>query len=156
VGNLPLTIAERQKAAAVRILEGHGLGVHGRTLSVEAFGKGTFVFIKAEIADSVFAGFSSLGELGKRAEQVGEEAAASFQSYASSGASLDPHLADQIIPYLAYARGVSIFSTSQVTGHLFANLWIVEKFTGIEYAVQGEEGSPGLVSLTGKGLSFSA
>jgi RNA 3'-terminal phosphate cyclase (ATP) len=131
--------------------------MHAETheISVPAYGKGTFVFLRAEYEHAV-AGFSSLGALGKRAEQVGEEAAADFLEYASSGAGIDPHLADQLVLFLAAVRGESLFTTSLLTDHLLTNLRVIELFTGMKYSVQGTQGRPGKVSISGKGLNFSA
>ena len=151
VGNLPLSIAERQCAAAVSFLEEYRLHADCRSLSVEAFGKGTFLFLRAD-AEFAAAGFSTLGELGKKAEQVGTDTAREFLAYAESGRGIDPHLADQLIPFLAFAGGESEFETSRITDHLLTNLHITEQFTGIKYSVEGAAGMPGKIRISGKGL----
>jgi RNA 3'-terminal phosphate cyclase (ATP) len=147
VVNLPLSIAERQKNAAIETLSGHGLHAEIDLLSAEAFGRGTFVFLKAETAGCI-AGFSSLGERGKKAETVGREAAEELVAYSYTDACLDLHLADQIVLYLAFADGPSSFTTSRVTGHLMTNLWAIEKFTGLNYSIEGEKGKPGKVFIS--------
>jgi RNA 3'-terminal phosphate cyclase (ATP) len=146
VGNLPVSIAERQRKAAVSLLLQHGLGAEIDLLEVPAFGKGTFLFLLFE-SENCVAGFSALGELGKKAETVGEEAARELIDYYRTSACLDPHLADQIVPYLAAAQERSSFTTSRISGHLLTNLWITEKFAGVKYAVEGERGKPGKVSV---------
>jgi RNA 3'-terminal phosphate cyclase (ATP) len=148
VGNLPLSIAERQKDAALKILASRGLDAEIETLSVSTPGQGTFIFLEAA-TDNCLAGFSSLGERGKKAELVGEEAAKLFLDYYSTSACLDHHLSDQIVLYLAVARGESSFTTSEISGHLLTNLWVVEKFLGIHYRVEGEIGKPGRVTIKG-------
>jgi RNA 3'-terminal phosphate cyclase (ATP) len=150
VVHLPLSIAERQKNAAIETLSGHALRAEIDLLSADSFGPGTFVFLKAEAA-GCSAGFSSLGERGKRAEAVGREAAEELIGYYYTGACLDHHLADQIVLYLAFADGPSSFTTSRVTGHLITNLWATEKFTGLQYSIEGEKGKPGNVDLTPSG-----
>jgi RNA 3'-terminal phosphate cyclase (ATP) len=147
VVNLPLSIAERQKNAAIEMLSSNGLHAEIDLLSAEAFGRGTFVFLKAETAECI-AGFSSLGERGKKAETVGSEAAEELIGYYYADACLDPHLADQIVPYLPFADGPSSFTTSRLTGHLMTNLWAIEKFTGLSYSIEGEEGKPGKVVIS--------
>jgi RNA 3'-terminal phosphate cyclase (ATP) len=151
VGNLPLGIAERQCAAAIGLLKKHHIRAACRLISVGLYGKGTFVFLRAD-AEPAVAGFSSLGALGKKAEQVGEEAAREFLAYAASGAGMEPHLADQLILFLAFSGGESEFTTSRITAHLLTNLRITEQFTGIAYSVQGTTGMPGKVRISGKGL----
>jgi RNA 3'-terminal phosphate cyclase (ATP) len=147
VGNLPLSIAVRQKDSALKILASHGLKADIEYLAVPAFGNGTFIFLKAE-TENCISGFSSLGERGKRAELVGEEVALSFLDYYSTNFCLDPHLADQIVLYLSFAQGESSFTTSQITGHLITNLWVIQKFLGTNYRIEGEVGRPGRVMIS--------
>ena len=151
VGNLPLSIAERQKNAALAILASHGINAEVETISVSTPGQGTFIFLKAE-TENCLAGFASLGERSKKAELVGEEAAKEFLDYYSASACLDRHLADQIVVYLAISKGESSFTTTEISGHLLTNLWVIGKFLGIRYTIEGEMGRPGKVTIEGKPL----
>ena len=146
VGNLPLSIAERQKDAALKVLASEGLKAEIEPLSVSTPGQGTFIFLRAE-TDNCLAGFSSLGERGKRAELVGEEAAKNYLNYYSTSACLDHHMADQIVLYLSIAKGESSFTTSEVSNHLLTNLWVIEKLSGARYEVEGEMGKPGKITI---------
>ncbi len=74
----------------------------------------------------VILGSDSLGERGKRAELVGEEAAAGLVAEVSSGACVDHCLADQLIPLMAIAGGV--IRTSEITSHCMASIFVVEQF----------------------------
>jgi len=148
VGNLPLSIAERQKEAALTILVSQGIDAEIETISVPTPGQGTFIFLKVE-TDNCIAGFSSLGERGKKAELVGGEGAKHFLDYYSTFACLDHHMADQIVLYLAIAKGESSFTTSMITNHLLTNLWAIEKFLGTKYVVEGELGKPGRIKIMG-------
>jgi RNA 3'-terminal phosphate cyclase (ATP) len=146
VSSLPMSIADRQRKAALRLLEQNKIAAEIETLQVTSYSPGTFVYLQS-MAGGCIAGFSSLGERGKKAETVGEEAAGEFLSYYDSSACLDHHLADQIVPYLAALKGESSFSTSRITDHLLTNLWVIEKFLGIKYSVEGEKGNPGRVAI---------
>jgi RNA 3'-terminal phosphate cyclase (ATP) len=146
VGNLPVSIAERQRKAAVSLLLQHGLAAEIDLLEVPAFSKGTFLFLLYE-SENCVAGFSSLGELGKKAETVGEEAAMEFIHHYRTSSCLDPHMADQVVPYLAASGERSSFTTSRISGHLLTNIWITEKFSGVKYVVEGDRGKPGKVSV---------
>ncbi len=146
VSDLPLSIADRQKNAALEVIGRSGLTAEIETFKVTSYSPGTFLFLKAWTKDCL-AGFSSLGERGKKAETVGEEAAEEFLHYYRTATSLDRHLADQIVLYLARAGNESSFTTSSVTEHLLTNLWIIEKFLGTRYSIQGEKGSQGKVII---------
>jgi len=146
VGNLPLSIAERQKDAALKVLASQGFKAEIEPFSVSTPGQGTFIFLGAE-TENCLAGFSSLGERGKRAELVGEEAAKNYLNYYSTSACLDHHMADQIVLYLSIAKGESSFTTSEVSNHLITNLWVIEKLSGARYKVEGEMGKPGKITI---------
>lgn len=153
-GNLPLSIAERQRNAALEKISFLLPDIHCptgiRTAVVQTPGTGTFIFIKTESEHSI-AGFTSLGERGKRAETVGEEGAMELIEYCRSNAALDPHLSDQIVMYLSLCREESTFTTSRITDHLMTNLWVVGLFCRYDWSVEGEKGRPGKVTVRAVG-----
>lgn len=148
VSNLPEHVAERQKEQA--------LGRIRRDLKVDAEitiqqdvpsnGPGSFLFLLAEY-EKVFAGFSSLGSRGKPAEKVADEALDSLKDFMESDGCIDPHLADQLIPFMAMAKGISSFSTTRVTEHLLTNLWVISHFLEVKVQRRGETGKPGRVEF---------
>jgi len=146
VGNLPLSIALRQKASALEVLKSHGLQAEIEVLSPPCIGQGTFLFLLGEFENS-HAGFSSLGERGKRAEDVGKEAAAGFIRFYSGNGSIDGHLTDQIVPYLALTNKTSSFTTQEITGHLLTNIWVIRRFIDVEIEVKGKEKEIGKVTV---------
>lgn len=152
VANLPLSIAERERAAALATLAARlpGLDCPVEIEAGEAkrSGPGTFIFLKTETAHAL-AGFTALGERGRRAEAVGEEVAGECADYCQSGAALDPHLPDQLVPYLALAEGESVFTTSRITGHLLTNLWVTSLFRPFQWSLEGERGGPGRLLVQG-------
>ena len=73
-------------------------------------------------------GVDGLGRRGKRAEAVGEEAADAFLTEFDSGACLDVHAGDQILPFLSFAGGRSEFTVSRVHKHTTTNIWVIGHF----------------------------
>jgi RNA 3'-terminal phosphate cyclase (ATP) len=150
VGRLPRSIAERQRKAAMeKIRSGIGeseVGVRIDLLEAPTPGQGTFLFLHAASENAV-AGFTSLGAIGKRAEAVGEEAAAEFLRYHSTGSALDSHLPDQIVIYLSLCAEMSVFTTSRISQHLLTNLWVTGLFHAFTYGIEGEIGKPGKVTI---------
>ena len=153
VGNLPLSIAERQKDAFVnkinREIKNNKACLIIELVEVPSIGHGTFVYLEARSEDSV-AGFTALGARGKKAEVVGEEAAEEFVKYYTTGAALDYHIADQIVLYLSLCSEESRFTTSSITNHLLTNLWVINLFHGIQYSIEGEVGEKGMVKIKSK------
>jgi RNA 3'-terminal phosphate cyclase (ATP) len=144
VSNLPLSIAERQRREGLNHLKGFSQDMDIDFLSAPSPGKGTFFFIAAEY-ENIKAGFSSLGAIGKSAEEVAREACRDFLQYHGLQGAVEPHLADQLIPYVALAEGPSSFTTTKVTRHLLTNIWTVKQFMDMDIHVEGKEGEEGRV-----------
>ncbi len=138
---LPEHVARRQAARVVA-----RLGEAAPVAIVPAGGQdpGSLVFLWGPRA-----GFSSLGARGKPAEQVADEAVDAYLAFRKSGAALDRHLADQILIYLALAKGPSSFTTEAVTSHLITNVWVIEQFFGPTFEVRGNPGEPGEIFCKG-------
>jgi RNA 3'-terminal phosphate cyclase (ATP) len=67
---------------------------------------------------------------------------------AASPAAVDPHSADQLLLPLAFADGPSVFTVTEVTSHLLTNIAVIRHFLDRQIAGQGEEGKPGMVTIT--------
>lgn len=148
VSNLPDHIAGRQAKTASDFLKKMGLSPVVTTKRVLSSREGTYLFLLAEYG-KVVAGFSSLGQRGKPAEKVALDACQEFKEYCDSQSALEPRLADQIIPYLALARGESRFTVSRVTKHLLTNAWVVRQFLPAKIEIRGEVGRRGEIRVKG-------
>ena len=82
-------------------------------------------------------GADSLGERGKRAEEVGEEAASRLIKQIESKAPVDKFLADQILPFMALA-GNSKIKVSEITNHCRTNIYTIEQFFGKTFEIDEE------------------
>ena len=69
---------------------------------------------------------SALGEKNKKAEDVGKECAIDLQREMKSNATVDRHMADQLIPFLGLFSGSIV--ASEITNHTKTNIWVTEKF----------------------------
>ena len=141
--NLPKHIRTRQEGAALQTLRANGVNARVDLLDAPSKGQGTVVFLWAEFENAI-AGFTSLGERGKPAEQVAEEAANDLLAYLHSDAALDRYLADQLLLPMALAGGPSRFTTQAVTRHLLTNAWVANQFLPGRVRVEGVEGQPGV------------
>lgn len=81
-------------------------------------------------------GSDALGKRGVRAEQVGQEAARNLKAEIDSGASLDVHAADMMLPYLALASRSSRFAVRELTGHINSVQWLVRQFVDVDFGVE--------------------
>ena len=87
--------------------------------------------------ENTIIGVDNLGKLGKKAEDVGKEAALELLKEQKSNACLDKHLADQILPYLSLANGKSQVMVSEITDHCKTNIWVIEKFLDGKFGIVG-------------------
>ena len=92
--------------------------------------------------EEMILGASSIGEIGKRAESVGEDAAIELIEGYKTSACVDKYLCDQLIPFLAICGGS--IKTSEITKHTETNIWVVEKFMGVVFCVNTENKIVGL------------
>jgi RNA 3'-terminal phosphate cyclase len=136
-------------ALAESLLERFKLDTAARAHTLSK-GQGTVVFLWADFENAA-AGFTSLGERGKPAERVAEEAASELVEFLHGSAALDRHLADQLVLPMALAAGPSQFTTERVTQHLLTNAWVVNQFFPGRVRVEGVEGTPGALCTVGGG-----
>jgi len=141
---LPDHVAERQLKAAQQALQEAGLSAAGALRRPSAHGQGSFCFLRA-VFEHGWAGASALGARGKPAEQVGQEAARELLGFLATAASIDRHLGDQIVPYLALAKGRSAVAVEGITQHLCTNIWVARRLLRPDLAVLGEKDQPGLI-----------
>ena len=149
ISNLPRHVAERQKEQALKRIQ-RELQIDGEITILDnapSNGTGSFVFLLAEYERGL-AGFSSLGVRGKPAEKVADEAVDSLKDYVESDGCIDPHLADQLVPFMALAKGNSSFTTTRMTEHLLTNLWVTEHFLKVKVReMGGKRKRPGRVEF---------
>ncbi len=143
---LPAHVVERQAKAAERILNERVYDTEIKT-EIENDGKRT-----TGSGITLWRGYksgSALGERGKRAELVGEEAARNVIKELGSVSTVEVHLADQLIPYIALADGKSEMKVREVTKHLETNMYVTKKFLDVGFGVEKEE-KEGEVFVIGK------
>ena len=140
---LPEHVSRRQ---AQRLKERLGEDLAVETIEASGLDPGSLVFLWGPRA-----GFSALGARGKPAEKVADEVADEYLNFRKRQAAVDRHLTDQMVLYLALARGPSTMITEEVTSHLLTNLWVIEQFLGPFFQVKGGLGEPGVISCGGGG-----
>jgi RNA 3'-terminal phosphate cyclase (ATP) len=92
-----------------------------------------------EFAGGARAGFTAFGRKGLPAERVAEAACQDLlEFYQGHDASVDEHLADQLIVPLSLAAAESRFTTVQISRHLRTNMWVVEQFELARFQVVGQ------------------
>ena len=125
VANLDEDIARRQKHQALRRLEPRCRDSKIEIVHLPSPGKGTMLMVQAEFEHSggqrASGYYFGLGAIGKRAEQVADEAVDALENFIAGDGTLDEYLADQLLLPLAFADGPSAYRTARLTLHLLTN-----------------------------------
>ncbi|HEX6319148.1 MAG TPA: RNA 3'-terminal phosphate cyclase [Burkholderiales bacterium] len=139
VARLPRSIAERMRASALAALPQAGIEV----TTEQSAGPGGGITLWAE-SDAGLLGASRVAERGVPAEALGGAAGHELAADLASGATLDVHLADQSLVYLALARGDSSFVARELSSHTRTAIWLLAQFLPVRVTAQP---AGGLVKL---------
>ncbi|MHB1908929.1 MAG: RNA 3'-terminal phosphate cyclase [Nitrososphaerales archaeon] len=147
---LPLHILERERTTIEGVLAQRGIiDIEIETdASSESLSPGNSILIYRQ-SKTEFVGSSAIGEKGKSAELVGQEAANLFLAETKLESNVDSHLADMIVTLSSCIKGKSSFITSRLTNHLKTNLQVASAMTGSTF--QLKENDKGLhVEIAGR------
>ena len=145
VSNLPKHILVRQQEQSLKQLKPLAkCPIKVALVEGESIGQGTLVFLNT-VFENVRGGFCALGERGKPAERVADDACRELRAFLNSSAAIEPHLADQLILPMALAEGESRITTARITRHLTTNIWLVQQLLPVRFDVEGTEGKPGTI-----------
>ena len=139
---LPVHVAKRQISSALIALEKKDIRCSNYTASIEtSISPGSSILVYSAADFGLYVGGDSIGELGKRAESVGTEAAMRFLDSTLAQATVDPFLGDMLVLPLALSKGRSRYRVARVTQHLLTNLRIVSEIVRCKYSIEQQEGS---------------
>lgn len=130
-------VAERQAKAATEYLlqKSYRSNIQIINDASNPVQKGSSIALWAQTDTEVIVGADSIGELKKMAEAVGVEAAERLNAELEANATVDLHLADMLIPYVALAKSSSVYLTRSLTDHIESNIWLAEKMLDIHFNV---------------------
>jgi RNA 3'-terminal phosphate cyclase (ATP) len=137
-------VADRQAYEAARKLKNSHTSVPiDKTVSYEETDSpGSSLLVKAVYENSIV-GFDALGEKGKKAEKVAQEATQEFKSFHSSEAAVDEYMADQLLVFMAVIGGE--IRVPGVNSHVQTSLEVLRMF-GSETVISDE--TDPLIELT--------
>ncbi len=134
-------VAERQAKAAQDYLSKNGFNAVVQIVNDKSnpYQKGSSIVLWAETNANVIIGSDAIGELRKMSEAVGEEAAQELVKELSFKPTVDIHLADMLIPYMALAKGKSAFLATAISEHIESNIWLMEKMLKVQFTIKKED-----------------
>ncbi|MCW4034384.1 MAG: RNA 3'-terminal phosphate cyclase [Candidatus Bathyarchaeota archaeon] len=125
-------VAQRQANEAKRVLNSNGYDADIQLVNDKSnlHQKGSSIALWANTTSGSVLGADAIGELRKTSEAVGNQAAENLVKELKAEPTVDVHLADMLVPYVALADGGSSFVVREVTDHIETNVWLVEQILG--------------------------
>lgn len=148
--SLPKEVAERQARSAKKRLSelnvdvAENLNVMEKSVSI-----GSSLVLLAKFSSGRILSSTALGKKGLAAEEIGKTAAQQLLKQIQTGKAVDAHLADQLIPFLALAKGKSTLGVSEIDGHLLENIKVCEQLLPVHFEVSGKLGESGEIFVDG-------
>lgn len=146
-GTIPVKVAHKMADAAEQVLRQklpRNVEIYidrVKEHAERAVGNGTGIVLWAETSSGCVLGGSALGKKGRDAESDGETAAKEILDSVERHACLDKYAQDQVIIFMALARGKSRIRTGPLTDHSKTAMWVVKLMTKVEFNIIEEEGS---------------
>lgn len=125
-------VADRQIRGFRRIIRKEK-GVEIKPVYVKAACPGSVFVLWAQTSTGCILAGDCVGEIRKPSEVIGEEAAFKLKEEMEYKSTVGNHLADQLIPFMALAKGRSEIVAPDLTEHIKTNIWLCEKFLGSKF-----------------------
>ncbi|XP_032426939.1 RNA 3'-terminal phosphate cyclase-like [Xiphophorus hellerii] len=142
-GVLPFKLAKDMSAAAVRTIRKEIKELYINIQAVQekekAYGNGNGIIIIAESSTGCLFAGSALGKKGVYADKVGIEAAEMLLRNLRHNGCVDEFLQDQLIIFMALAKGTSRIRTGAVTLHTQTAIHIAEQLTQAKFTITKSE-----------------
>ncbi len=131
-------VSERMASRCRELLEKRGLEAEFEVLrDSDAHQRGAALMLLAETDRGCLIGADRAGKPGRRSEIIAEFVVRSLLEDLDTGATVDRHLADQLILFAALADGLSTYRIPVLTDHIRSNLWLVEKILDARNRLEG-------------------
>ena len=130
-------VAERQAEEAKEYLikRGYNNKIHIVNDQSNSFQKGSSLVLWTKTTTGAVLGGDAIGEVRKSSEAVGKEAVENLLKETKTKATVDVHLADMLVPYIALAKGSSTYLTREITDHVDTNIWLTEKILDTKFHI---------------------
>jgi RNA 3'-terminal phosphate cyclase (ATP) len=122
-------VSQRMAQECQKVLARNGLQANIETLwDEDAVQAGASLAVWAETDSGCLLGSDQAGQRGRSSEDIGRYVARNLLEDLNSGATVDRHLADQLILYATLAGGTTEYIIPGRTEHVEANIWLAGKF----------------------------
>ena len=139
-------VAARMAAGAQTVLASAAASITGGAQTAEisectdrsAAQPGAAFGLFADFIGGARLGADRAGAPHRRAEHIGARVAHELLEEIASGATLDRHASDQVIPFAALAAGTSTFRVPLITGHTETGTWLASVSLSADVRAEGQ------------------
>ncbi len=145
-------VAARMTAGALAVLDTAGISAQIQQRKDDTAAQpGAAFALFADFIGGTRLGTDRAGAPHRRAENIGARAAHQLLEEIASGATIDRHAADQIIPFAAVAAGTSKFKVPFISEHTATAAWLASVFTSADIHAEGQT-----LAISGRGAPHPA
>ena len=140
ISNLPEHISTRIKQAAINELLKSNLKANIKIVQSTSFSAGTGITLWVKSKDTII-GTTVLGEKRLSSEEVGKKAVRNLKNEIFSGANLDVHAFDQLLPYFVISNKNESSSCiiRELSSHASTSMWVLKQFFNVDFEVKRNE-----------------
>jgi RNA 3'-terminal phosphate cyclase (ATP) len=143
-------VGKRMAQRCQEILSQRGLRVEFEIIDDRsARQRGAALFVSAQTDTGCLIGADQAGRMGRTSEAIGSFVAKSLLEDLEAQATVDRHLADQLILFAGLAKGTTTYLIPGLTEHVETNLWLIEMILGAKTSCEGKQ-------LRIEGIGFEA
>lgn len=139
IAGLPDHISKRMKHAVLRTFMKTNIEPRITIEKMESISPGTGITLWA-ISDNTILGAAVPGERGVSSEKIGETTADYLIKEIESGATLDIHVIDQLLAFMASVKNrSSSCRVQQLSNHVQTTLWLLQQFFNFSWKKQEDD-----------------
>eukprot|EP01103_Thecamoeba_quadrilineata_P017006 TRINITY_DN5874_c0_g1_i1.p1 TRINITY_DN5874_c0_g1~~TRINITY_DN5874_c0_g1_i1.p1 ORF type:complete len:423 (-),score=50.28 TRINITY_DN5874_c0_g1_i1:43-1311(-) len=152
-GNIPQRVPQIMIQEAEKLLRNNfdqSVRFTNQIETGKGVGEGCGILIFARTTNNYILSGDCLGKRGLQSEKVAQIAVENLLKGVSDGSCVDEYLQDQLIIYMALAKGTSHVKTNQLSMHTRTAIQFCELITGVKFQIQ-EDGKSIILSCDGIG-----
>jgi RNA 3'-phosphate cyclase len=140
ISNLPEHISTRIKHATIDELLKCNLKANIKIEQTNSFSPGTGIVLWVKSNDTIL-GATILGEKSLSSEDVGKKVVRGLLNEIESGANLDVHAFDQLLPYMVISNKNECTSCiiKELSSHASTNMWVLKQFFNVDFDIKQNE-----------------
>jgi RNA 3'-phosphate cyclase len=140
ISKLPEHISTRIKHTTIKELLKSNLKANIKIEQTKSFSPGTGITLWVKSSNTII-GTTLIGEKRLSSEEVGKIVVRNLLNEMYSGAALDVHAFDQLLPYMVIANKNDSSSCiiKELSSHASTNMWVLKQFFSVDFEVKQDE-----------------